>query len=461
MLRTHTCGELRKNHAGEKVTLCGWVDTHRIQGRISFILLRDRYGITQVFVNPKITKELGEIRRESVISITGEVKARPENQVREEMATGEVELSADEVKIVNAAEPLPLELDESVETNDDTRLKYRFLDLRKERMQKNLILRHKVTKAMRDFLDKEDFIELETPILGKSTPEGARDYLVPSRNFKGNFYALPQSPQLFKQLFMVSGMDKYFQIVKCFRDEDLRADRQPEFTQLDIETSFTTQDDVLTMVEKLVAFIFKEVKGKEIQIPFKRITYKESMEKYGRDNPDLRENKEDKEEFAFVWVTDFPLLEYDEDEKRYVAMHHPFTRPMDEDIKLMDEEENKGKIRSVAHDLVLNGSEIAGGSMRIHERDLQEKMFKTLGISKEEAEEKFGFLLNAFSYGAPPHGGIAFGLDRLVTILAGEESIREVIAFPKNKEAKDLMLDAPSNVHDMQMQELGLKIRDK
>jgi aspartyl-tRNA synthetase len=458
MLRTHTCGELRCTDAGKKVALCGWVETHRIQGKLSFILLRDRYGITQVFVNPTLTKELGEIRRESVLQVKGEVKKRPDNQVRKEMSTGEIELSAENIEVLNPADPLPLELDESIESTEDIRLKWRFLDLRKARLQKNLILRHKVCKAMRDFLDKEGFLELETPILAKSTPEGARDYLVPSRIYKGKFYALPQSPQLFKQLFMVAGYDKYFQIAKCFRDEDLRADRQPEFTQLDLEMSFPEEKDVQDVIERLLQYIWKQVLGIEIKIPFQRITYSEAMSKYKTDKPDLRIDKSNKKEYAFEWVVDFPLLEWNEEENRYQAMHHPFTSPKTEDISLMDSEPDK--VRAKAYDVVLNGTELGGGSIRIHSRELQNKMFKCLGIDEKQAELKFSFLLNAFKYGAPPHGGIALGLDRMIMLMAGENSIKEVIAYPKNKDAKDLMLDAPSTVHNMQMDELGLKIRD-
>ena len=452
MLRTHTCGELNKEHVDKDVVLCGWVDAHRIQGRISFILLRDRYGITQIFVDPKITKEIGELRRESVVQIKGKVNARPEKQVNKELSTGDVELCATEVIVLNEAEAVPLELDESVESTEETRLKYRFLDLRKKKLQNNMIMRHNVLKSMRDFFHSEKFLEIETPVLAKSTPEGARDYLVPSRVHPGSFFALPQSPQLFKQLLMVSGYDRYCQIVKCYRDEDLRADRQPEFTQLDLEMSFVDEEDIYSLIEKMLKHVWKTVLDKDLEIPFQRMTHKEAMEKHKSDKPDLRK---DKEEFKFLWVVDFPLLEYDEESKRYKAMHHPFTTVKDEDIELLDKSPEKA--RSKGYDLVLNGSEVAGGSIRIHKRELQEKMFKALGISKEEANEKFGFLLDAFKFGAPPHGGIAFGLDRLVALICKEDSIREVIAFPKNKEAKDLMLDAPSEVSKEQLDELGIR----
>jgi aspartyl-tRNA synthetase len=459
MLRTHTCGELRGTDAGKKVSLCGWVDSQRIQGKLSFIVLRDRYGTTQVFVNPELTKKAGVLSRETVVRIEGEVKKRPDNQVRKEMLTGEIELSAIDIQILNHADPLPLELDESIISTEDVRLKYRFLDLRKKRLQKNLELRHKVTTAMRNFLDKEKFLELETPILAKSTPEGARDYLVPSRVNKGNFYALPQSPQIFKQLFMVAGYDRYFQIARCFRDEDLRADRQPEFTQLDVEMSFIEERDIQDVIERLLQYIWKEVLNVDIQVPFPRISYAEAIEKYNSDKPDFRKNKEDPNEYAFLWVVDFPLLEWNEEDKRYYAMHHPFTSPKLEQTDLL--ETKPGEVKARAYDVVLNGFELGGGSIRIHNRDLQNKMFKALGIGEEEAERKFGFLLNAFRYGAPPHGGIALGLDRLAMLMAGEESLREVIAFPKNKEAKDLMLDAPSDVSEAQLNDLGLKLKSK
>lgn len=457
MMRTHTCGELRGKHAGKKVTLAGWVDTHRVKGKISFILLRDRYGITQVFVNPELTKKTGELRRETVIQVKGTVKKRPKDQVKKELSTGGIEVDASGINILNPSEPLPMEPANRAGNSEETRLKYRFLDLRNSKMQKNLMIRHMVNKAIRDFLDREGFLELETPILGKSTPEGARDYLVPSRTQKGKFFALPQSPQLFKQLFMVSGFDKYFQIVKCFRDEDLRSDRQPEFTQLDVEMSFVEEDDIYGVIEQLMKYVWKQVLGVDIKIPFQRITYQESMKKYSTDKPDLRKDKKDPKEYRFVWVTDFPLLEWNKEDKRYYAMHHPFTSPKDEDVQLLDS--GPEKARAKAYDMVLNGVELGGGSIRIHKRELQEKMFKVLGISRKEAELKFDFLLKAFRYGAPPHGGIAFGLDRIVMLMAGEKSIRDVIAFPKTNDARDLMLDAPSDVHHMQTDELGIRIK--
>lgn len=454
MYRTHNCGELRKDHAGQTVTLSGWADSVRVQGKIGFVLLRDRYGITQCFISKTLAEEckLADIRKESILKITGEVKARPENQVRAEMLTGEIELSATTLEILNPSEPLPLELDENVDSTEETRLTYRYLDLRSERMQKNLIMRHKIAKAMRDYLDDNNFLEIETPMLAKSTPEGARDYLVPSRVSKGQFYALPQSPQLFKQLLMIAGYDRYAQIVKCFRDEDLRADRQPEFTQLDLEMSFVDEEDVLQLVEGLMAHILKVTKGVEIKLPIPRIPYKEVMEKYNSDKPDLRE--EWKTEYALFFVVDFPMFEYNEDDKRYYAVHHPFTQPRELDLLRKGDFAN---VYSKAYDIVLNGSEIGGGSIRNHDLKVQKEIFSALGISDEEAKEKFGFLLSALAHGAPPHGGLAFGLDRVTALLAGEESIRDVIAFPKNKDARDLMLDAPAAVDEKQLDELGIK----
>ncbi len=454
-LRTHSCGELRAEHAGTTVTLAGWAETIRQQGKIGFILLRDRYGITQCFIGKELAAKckLSEIRKESVLRITGEVKTRPEKQVRKELPTGEIEVSATALDVLNPADPLPLEL-ENTENTEETRLQWRYLDLRRPCMQEKLILRHRIMKAMRDFLAARNFLEIETPFLAKSTPEGARDYLVPSRVKKGNFYALPQSPQLFKQLLMIGGYDRYAQIVRCFRDEDLRADRQPEFTQLDIEMSFVNEEDVMQLIEELTVHLFKTVLGVDLPQPFPRLSYQEAMERYGRDNPDLRD--ELKTPWAPVWVVDFPMFEYSEEDKRWYAMHHPFTQPRELD-KLRAGQLDKVFAR--AYDLVLNGSEIAGGSIRLHRYDDQVEVFKALGMPAEEYQEKFGFFLSALRYGAPPHGGIAFGLDRLVAIMTQSDSIRDVIAFPKNKEAADLMLGAPSTVAPEQLDELGLRTR--
>ncbi len=458
MYRTHTCGELRKEDEGREVTLAGWADAIRIQGRIAFLLLRDRYGVTQCFIPKELVEEsrLSEVRKESVLQVRGVVKARPEGQARRELATGEIEVKANGLTVLSPAAPLPLELDESVRSTEETRLQYRFLDLRAPRMQQNLILRHKIAKAMRDYLDREGFLEVETPFLAKSTPEGARDYLVPSRLHKGSFYALPQSPQLFKQLLMIAGYDKYAQIVRCFRDEDLRSDRQPEFTQLDIEMSFVEEEDVMRVIEGLVAHVLKEARGVTVKLPLPRLSYDELVKKHGSDRPDLR--KEWGTEWALFWVVDFPMFEWSEEDQRWYAMHHPFTQPRPEHHDSV----RKGElevVRARAYDLVLNGSEIAGGSIRNHDLELQKAIFKALKMTPGEYEEKFGFLLKALSYGAPPHGGIAFGLDRVVAIIAGESSIRDVIAFPKNKDARDLMLDAPSPVSPDQLDELGVALK--
>lgn len=559
MYRTHTCGELRKTDNGKTVTLAGWVHTIRTHGSLTFIDLRDRYGLTQVTVQ-NFNKHLS---KESVIQITGQVTIKPEpNKVLE---TGEIEVITQKVKILNVSQPLPLDLS-NPETTEETRLKYRYLDLRKKDMQNNLILRHKATLAVREYFDKLEFLEIETPILGKSTPEGARDYLVPSRVNKGKFFALPQSPQIFKQLFQVAGLDRYMQIVKCFRDEDLRADRQPEFTQIDVEMSFVDEQDIFAVMEGMVKHVWKRTLNQNISIPFKHITYDEAMKTYGSDKPDLRfdlpindcsiwakktdfkifkeaecvrhirvkgpfsrnqidsftdivkiygakglawvkqengllaggiskflsdtpvqlnndeyvffvagnehvvatslgalrlhlgkELKLIRKEWNFVWVTQFPLMEWSEEHNKYVAMHHPFTSPSTEDRKLLKTAPEKAKSR--AYDLTLNGVEIGGGSIRIHEEKLQEEVFDALGITPLEQQDKFGFLLGAFKYGAPPHGGIAFGLDRLIMLLAGAQNIREVIAFPKNKDAQDLMMNSPSDVVSQQLDELNIRLK--
>lgn len=464
MLRTHTCGELRKEHAGETVTLSGWVETHRIQGKISFIMLRDRYGKTQCFVNPKITKDIGELRRETVVKVTGEVKERPENQVKAELATGEVELSAQTVEVLAAAEPLPLELDGS--SNEDTRLKYRYLDLRRPEMVHAMQKRHEMMLFVRNFLDQEGFFEITTPMLTKSTPEGARDYLVPSRVHKGKFFALPQSPQQYKQLLMVGGMDKYFQIAPCFRDEDARADRCPgEFYQIDMEMSFVEQEDVLDVTERMMIQLVEEVfpDKKITQVPFPRLTHKEAMEQYGSDKPDIRKNKDDVNELGFCWVLDFPLFEEREGNEdfhigdgNWAPSHHMFTMCREEDIELLDSD--PGKVRSYQHDLAMNGFEVGGGSIRIHDAKIQEKIFDLIGFSAEQKQE-FAHMLEAFSYGVPPHGGIAPGFDRLLMAILGTPSIRDVVAFPKDKTVKDPVMNAPSVVEKQQLDDLGLQLR--
>jgi len=582
MKRTNTCGELTKKDNNKEVTLCGWLNSRRDHGGIIFIDLRDRYGLTQIVFDPKHEKEAHKkaehLGREDVLQVKGKVRLRGKGLENPKLKTGEIEVIIDELTILNKAETPPIEIDQRIEINEDMRLKYRYLDLRKPNMQNNLRIRHTAIKAVRDFYDSEGFLEIETPMLAKSTPEGARDYLVPSRVNPGKFFALPQSPQLFKQLLMVSGCDRYFQIVKCFRDEDLRADRQPEFTQIDVEMSFIDEEDIYDIHERLMKDIWKKVLNIDIKIPFKRLTYEDAMDRYGSDKPDTRfglelvditdivktsafkvftdniksggvvkainvrksplsrkdidelmefvkiygakglawikvtdsglessivkyfDEKTQKElgkklktqkgdlllfvsghkhftvndalgnlrvhlgkklglipdNYSFVWVTDFPLVEYDEDEERHMAVHHPFTSPKDEDMELLDKDPSKAKAK--AYDLTLNGVEIGGGSIRIHKREVQEKIFSILGISKEEAQQKFGFLLEAFRYGAPPHGGIAFGMDRIVALLTGNESIREVIAFPKTKSAESLMEGSPSDVDDKQLKELHIKL---
>ena len=583
--RTHSCGELRENNIGQRVVLNGWVDRRRDLGGLIFIWLRDRYGITQVLFESTINEESYQLakslRSEFVISIEGTVQKRSAETENREMQTGLVEIAADKIIILNEAITPPFPIKDIIDANEELRLKFRYLDLRRPSLQKNFLLRHKMYQITRKYFDENNFVEIETPVLMKSTPEGARDYLVPSRIHRGKFYALPQSPQTYKQLLMVSGFDRYFQIVKCFRDEDLRADRQPEFTQIDVEMSFVDQENIFVIVEGLMKEFYKQIWNKELSLPLTRLSFNEAMETYGSDKPDLRfdlqlvtlnniftqtgfkvfkdsidnngiitgmlasdcgkytrnqldtltdfvkklgaggliwlrvkdeliegptakfiseteqksliknmnakngdlililsgaKNKtlsimgalrlemarrleliKPDSEPKLLWVTDFPLFEWDEETKRYYAMHHPFTSPRPEDVEFMDSD--LSKVHARAYDLVLNGSEIAGGSIRIHSSELQAKMFKALGISDEEAQYKFGFLMNAFKYGAPPHGGIAFGFDRLVMIFAGEDSIREVIAFPKTASALSLMDEAPSAVSEEQLNELHIQIK--
>lgn len=581
--RSHHCGVLGKDMAGQHVILCGWVSKRRDHGGLIFIDLRDRSGIVQIVVDPDTAgssfKTAEDIRNEYVIKVSGTVRMRDEATVNANIATGMIEVMAEEIEVLNSAKTPPFYIQDNIDTDENLRLKYRYLDLRRPEMQRNLILRHKVTKLMRDYLDSRDFLEIETPMLTKSTPEGARDYLVPSRVNPGKFYALPQSPQIFKQLLMVAGMERYFQIARCFRDEDLRADRQPEFTQLDMEMSFMEVDEILELMEGLIAYIFEGALGKKIQVPFQRLTWDEAMDRYGSDKPDLRFGMElinmveavkdsdfkvfnaiienggivkainvkgyaaiprreldglvdfvgiygakglawmqiqedgsvkspiakffseahlanilktaaaepgdlllfvadkpavvaqalgalriemakrrnliDHGALAFTWVVDFPMFEYDEEEKRYVAMHHPFTAPRDEDLPLL--QTDPGKVYAKAYDMVLNGTEIGGGSIRIHRRDVQKQVFSAIGLTDEQAAEKFGFMMNAFEYGAPPHGGLAFGLDRLIMIMAQRDSIRDVIAFPKTQSAACLMTQAPNDVDEKQLRELHIK----
>ncbi len=453
MKRTHTCGELTDKNIGQKAVLLGWVHKRRDHGKIIFIDIRDRSGVTQIvfFKN----KKAEELRSEYVIAVKGAVQKRPKGTENPKIITGQVELAVEELTIMNPSLTPPFELDGDMDTSEEVRLKYRYIDLRKSEIQEKIFLRHRVCKSMRDVLDKEGFIEIETPILTKSTPEGARDFLVPSRVNQGKFFALPQSPQLFKQLLMVSGFEKYFQIAKCFRDEDLRSDRQPEFTQLDMEMSFIDEEDIFSVTEEMLSFVFKNTLGKDLKIPFPRISYEESMKKYKSDKPDLR--KKGSNDFEFLWVLNFPLFKFSEEEKRWDMEHHPFTSPIEEDISLI--ESSPAKVRSRAYDLVVNGVEIASGSIRIHSRELQEKIFKRIGMDATRAKERFGFLLEAFNYGAPPHGGIAFGLDRLLALMSGSESIREVIAFPKTQRAFCPMTETPSSVDEAQLKDLGIKIQ--
>lgn len=461
MLMTHTCAELTAADTEKLVTLCGWVASRRDHGKLIFIDIRDRDGITQIVFVPKDSGEAHrlaqDLRAEFVIRVTGQVNRRPANTINPKIPTGEIEVLARELQILNPSLTPPFEIVDNLEITEESRLKYRYLDLRRPKAFANFILRSRVYRIIRSLLDEKGFIECETPILTKSTPEGARDYLVPSRLNPGAFYALPQSPQLFKQIFMVSGIEKYYQIAKCFRDEDLRADRQPEFTQLDLEMSFVEEEDIFRLMEEVMFAIFKGVKGIEIKIPFARLTYAEAQKKYNSDKPDLR--KDFNTELAFAWVVDFPLFKYNDEEKRWESEHHPFTAPRKVDLEMLEKEPQKVVARS--YDLVLNGQEIGSGSIRIHDQLLQERIFKVIGIDKEEAHKRFGFLLEAFQFGAPPHGGFAFGLDRLLAILAGEASIREVIAFPKTSAGICPLTGAPSDVEEKQLRELGLSVNKK
>ena len=579
--RTHYCGNLSEKDVGKTVTVMGWADVYRNLGSLIFIDLRDRYGVIQLSFDTDVCKETFEkaasVRNEYVLAAVGEVVKRSSPNTK--IPTGTIEIKVSELRILSKSETPPFAIEDETDVKDELRLKYRYLDLRRRPMQENLVLRHRVAKIARDFYDENGFLEIETPMLQKSTPEGARDYLVPSRVHPGKFYALPQSPQLYKQILMISGMDRYFQIVKCFRDEDLRADRQPEFTQIDLEMSFVEIDDVISINEKMIAKVFKEIKGIELETPFLRMPYAEAMDRFGSDKPDLRFSMElknisdivsqcgfgvfknavadggsvrcitvpggagklsrkevdslgefvktyrakglawmafeesgvrspiakfltedeienikqkalantgdmvlfvadkdevvfdslgalrceiakrldmiDKNDYKLLWVTEFPLLEYSEEEKRYVAKHHPFTSPMDEDWEYIDSD--PGRVRAKAYDIILNGCELGGGSIRIFNTEMQQKMFEVLGFTKEQAWERFGFLMEAFKYGTPPHGGMAYGLDRFVMLLGGCESIREVIAFPKVQNASELMSGAPDRVDEKQLDELNIK----
>jgi aspartyl-tRNA synthetase len=487
MLRTHTCGQLRENDVDKKVVLCGWVHARRDHGKIIFIDLRDGYGLTQVVFLPKphtsVYERAKELSSEDVIRIKGTVNFRPKGTENLKISTGLIEVLAENIEVLNHCEELPFTIENNIETAEDIRLHHRYLDLRRRVVYEKIFMRHQFNQAFRTFLNGKGFIEIETPYLSKSTPEGARDFLVPSRLNQNKFYALPQSPQLFKQILMVGGVDKYYQIVRCFRDEDLRKDRQPEFTQLDLEISFVEEDDIFSLTEEMLSYIFREVLGQTLRIPFPRISYKEAMDKYGTDKPFIEESAcsivsggGERRDYKFLWVVDFPYFEYNEQEKRWQTCHHPFTSPKEEDIPLLEhslrnngyhnnsstaslpKERDLSQIRARSYDLVLNGEEIASGSIRIHSPHLQKKIFKILGISVDEAEKKFGFLLRAFKYGAPPHGGIAFGLDRLYAIMSNSASIREVIAFPKTQKGICPLTDAPSYVEDKQLDELYIRL---
>lgn len=458
--------ELIKNTVdkiGELVQIKGWVHSRRDHGKIIFLDIRDVTGIIQAVVspdNPEGYKVAKKLRPEFVVEVTGQISQRPEKLINSNLETGSVEMQIKNLVILNEAITPPFEIDkDSKGINEDLRLKYRYLDLRSERMRKNMILRHKCNQFVRNFLTENGFYEIETPFISKSTPEGARDFLVPSRKQPGKFYALPQSPQQYKQMLMVAGIDRYFQIVRCFRDEDERGQRQPEFTQIDVEMSFVEQEDILQIAEKLITNLVKTIcPDKIIQgLPFPRISYKDAMAKYNSDKPDFRKNPHDVNTLAFEWLVDFPMFEYKEGDKRWGAVHHPFTSIAKEDLEKL-EKNDLGNIRAQQYDLVLNGNEVLGGSIRTHDPKTLARVFEVLGHTKEEIEQKFGHLLTAFKFGVPPHGGFAVGYDRLIMVLAGEENIREVIAFPKNGEAYDPLMDSPSEVDTSQLRELGLSI---
>lgn len=454
MLRTHTCGELAKKHVGKKVKLAGWIHSVRDHRKIAFLDIRDRYGLTQVVYDPRKFKGLTD---ESVIIVEGKVVKRGKKFVNKKISTGDIEVKASKVDVLCNVDKLPFEINKDKELGDELRLQYRYLDLRKPVNRDKIVFRHKVVSAAREFLDNEGFLEIETPMLVKSTPEGARDYVVPSRVNRGKFYALPQSPQLYKQILMIAGFDKYYQIARCLRDEDLRQDRQPEHTQIDLEMSFVEEKDVMDLVEKMYKYVFKKVLKVKLG-KFKVLKYKDAMKKYKSDKPDLRRGKN---KFAFCWVVDFPLFAYNKDEKRWEPEHHMFSMPKDEHIKYLSKKSNLGKVEGKLFDVVLNGIEVGSGSIRVNDPKLQEKIMKVIGISKKEANERFGFLLEAYKYGGPVHGGMGLGLDRLVALMQGINDIREVIVFPKNKAAQNPMDGSPSKVSSQQLRELGIKVGKK
>ena len=461
-MKTTILGTTKK--IGEKVKLFGWVHFVRKVGKMIFILLRDRSGLAQVIFlpNQKEIYDLAEkLKTEFVVEISGVVQKRPAKDVNPDLPTGEIEILAESLIILNEAKTLPFEISKDDKKNavkEELRLKYRYLDLRREKMRDNLIIRHRLVKFFRDFLDQRNFIEIETPYITRGTPEGAREFIIPSRIHRGKFYVLPQAPQQFKQLLMVAGLEKYFQVARCFRDEDTRADRQPEFTQLDLEMSFVQdENDVINLIEEMIISLVEEkFPHKKITVkPFPRISYTEAMEKYKSDKPDLRENKEDGNELAFCFIVNFPLFEFSQEEKCLISTHNPFSKPRESDLPLLDIQPEK--VMACQYDLVCNGFEIGGGALRINKRELQEKIFNILGVSKIEMENKFGHILEAFEYGAPPHGGIALGVDRISAIFANEDNIREVIAFPKTSDGKDLLMGAPSELDKKQLEDIGIK----
>ena len=457
MMRTHGCGELREADIGRAVTLCGWLHRRRDHGGVSFLDLRDRSGLAQVVFNAKTQPALHQQAKglgpEYVLRIEGAVRARPKGMENPKLPSGMVEVEAGAVAVLNPAAMPPFEIDDQGEASEDVRMQWRYLDLRRPASQQKLILRHRIIHRIRAILDRLQFIEVETPILTKSTPEGARDYLVPSRLNPGRFFALPQSPQLFKQLLMVAGLERYFQIARCFRDEDLRADRQPEFTQLDLEMSFVDEEDVFAVIEEVLGEVFQEALGVALPRPFPRLTHQQALAAHQTEKPDLQTPQRP---WAFCWVTEFPLFQWDDQAKRWEAAHHPFTAPHPDDAGRLAGE--PGQVRARAYDLVLNGVELGSGSIRIHEAALQRRVFAVLGLEEATVQERFGFLLQAFAYGAPPHGGFALGLDRLVALMTRAPSIRDVIAFPKTQKAVDPVTEAPSSVTETQLKELGIAV---
>lgn len=450
------------NQVGKKVLVAGWVNTRRDHGKLIFLDLRDATGIVQAVVNPKVApgahKTAETVRNEFVVELTGKINERPDSLVNPNLLTGTVEIEVAELKILSEAQTLPFELDDTKKINEEARLKYRYLDLRSPRMAKNLWLRHKVTSLAREYLNKEGFIEIETPLLTKTSPEGARDFLVPSRFHPGKFYALPQAPQQYKQLLMIAGFEKYYQIARCLRDEDLRANRQLEHTQIDLEMSFVTQDDVLNLAEGLMIHVFESCGKKIAKKPFPRFTYDEAAAKFGADKFDLRADPKDPDLFAFAWVTDFPLLAKDEDTKKWTFTHNPFSAPHPEHVDKLMKGENLGNLRAQQYDLVCNGVELASGGVRISDPKVQRKVFEIMGLTKEQTEERFGHILGAYKYGAPPHAGMAPGLDRIVRLLAGEDDIREVMAFPVTSSGKTAVMDAPSEADPKLLKELHIKV---